>query len=328
MKKIKFMVMLLMATMAFGFTACSDDEDEKSKADQYAENLFSIENATFIEGNMPEATSAEPLQGVTYNASALTGGMNFIVINGEKEYQKFYIGAEGSDGYWEYVPNASRAGSTIYTIPIMYGTGFNNDITMVIIGVDADGNISVHYIFDVQHVESQSGDLNINLTFSTPKDVDLHLYTPSGKHIYYGDRGGQVEIGDSTYTYGLDHDSNPGCSIDNLNNENIYIPAELVENGEYRVVVNLYENCTSAYDCSWAVITRYKGNIIQNETEGFGNPATGNYAATAGRGDHTTVMTFTIDDVPESRSVNTRNLKITPRELTDAERMKIEFEED
>lgn len=39
MKKIKFMAMLLMATMALGFTACSDDEDDAPSIEDINANL-------------------------------------------------------------------------------------------------------------------------------------------------------------------------------------------------------------------------------------------------------------------------------------------------
>ncbi len=342
MEKLKYLSLVLAVALCAGFVACSDDDEdtgivpegqpeqpETSVIDEYTANFFSIEGASFHEGSLPEPTTDEEIGSVSYNDRALTGGMNFIVINSEKQYQKFYIGVDGQDGYWEYNPNSMRSSTTYYTIPIMYGTGYNQDLSMVIIGVDENGNVSVQYIFNVTHVESESGDLNINLTFSTPKDVDLHLITPSGNEIYYGNRGGVIEVGDQSVSYGLDHDSNPACNLDYLNNENIYIPAELVENGEYRVVVNLYSNCTSAYDCSWAVVTRYKGNIIPNELEGWNNPATGTYAANAYRGDRTTIMKFTITEAKTDVEENIRSLsakRFTPRELTDAELEKIEFE--
>lgn len=325
MKKLSVLGLLLVLVLGLGFYSCSSDDDSASPSESYSSELFTIDNAVFHNGAMPEATTDDEIDGVSYNDRALTGGMNFIVINDDKAYQKFYIGVKGVDGYWEYVPTQSRANDVVvYTIPIMYGTNYNKDITMVIIGVDEEGNVTVEYELDITYVDSERGDLNINLTFSTPKDVDLHLYTPSGKHIYYRNRGGSVEIGDSVYSYGLDHDSNPACSLDYLNNENIYIPEELVENGEYRVVVDLYANCTKEYATSWAVIARYKNNIIQNELEGYENPATGTYAANASSGDMTTIMKFTITDANEVRS--TRAYKVTPRELTEAEQAKVDYE--
>lgn len=39
MKKIKFMAMLLMATMALGFTACSDDDDDAPSIEQINDKL-------------------------------------------------------------------------------------------------------------------------------------------------------------------------------------------------------------------------------------------------------------------------------------------------
>ena len=60
------------------------------------------------------------------------------------------------------------------------------------------------------------------------KDVDLHLIEPNGGHIYYGNRR-------SSNGGFLDIDSNPDCSIDGVNNENIYY-----QEGKTRIIFILY----------------------------------------------------------------------------------------
>lgn len=273
-----------------------------SPATTYSTSFFSIggtSGSSFTNSAFPAATSSSTLSGVTMNNQALQGGMNFISISSPVPYSKFYIGIDGQNGYWTYEPSSSdvtmQGGNYVYNIPISYGTGYNQDVDMVVSGVEQNGGgVTKPYKTKVKYVTSLSGDLNINLTFSNAKDIDLHVYTPSGYHIFYDNRGGEVIVNGKTYSFGLDHDSNAGCSIDNLNNENIYIPSELIEKGTYRVVVDMYENCTRSIATSWSVVARYKGNVIP-ASKGA-NPANGVYPVNAGNNDMTNVMEFYIAD--------------------------------
>lgn len=307
MKKQVFMWCLLLLGSALA--SCSDDDGGNPGKSELEQQYFSIENAQYQSGQFPAATSTATLQGVTVNDRALSGGMNFITIVSDVRYNRFFIGVQGVEGYWEYVPDApvnraeSDGGSNTYIIPVNYSTTYSSDITMLISGEDESGDITEPYETEITYVESQSGDLNINLTFSNAKDVDLHLIMPSGEHIYYGEPGGTVETADGhTVSYGLDHDSNAACDIDNLNNENIYIPAELIQAGTYTVIVDMYANCEPSIATSWSVVARYKGNEVNNELGS--NPASGVYPAGAGEGDMTQVIRFTLDEGISVSAVN------------------------
>lgn len=331
MKNLMLVFAMLFVSVGFIMTSCSND-DEEVAVSELEKSYFSIENATYTAGEFPTPTSGEAIDGLSINSQALTGGMNFITIVTEKVYKKFFVGVKGVDGYWVYDPTAqtSRATSTsgsdynTYSIPVMYSTNYDSNCTMMISAEDEDGDISEPYEAEINYVSSLSGDLNINLTFSNNKDVDLHLYMPNGEHIYYGARGGSVETEDgTTVTYGLDKDSNAGCNIDGLNNENIYIPAELIQAGTYTVVVDMFANCNTSIATSWAIAARYKGELVSNEMGA--NPVSGVYPVGAGNGDMTQVMTFTIND--GTRAVGAKRIKANsfkPIPLSDMDEMKKE----
>lgn len=307
MKGSSMLVAAALVCSSTALVSCSNDDDVEAPAtipvteESYSSNYFSLENASFVNEAIPENNEGEPIEGLSMNSQALTGGMNFVTIQTAQEFSSFLVGVKDMVGYWavdaEQV-NASRALNS-YVIPVNFGTDFDSDFTMVVVGVGIDGKLSMPSQTPITHVDSKSGDLNINLTFSNEKDIDLHLYTPSGEHIYYANRGGYTELTQEdgsvvVIEYGLDHDSNAGCYIDGLNNENIFIPADLIEPGEYKIVVDLYSNCDPTIATSWSIVARNRDRIVTPTTGE--NPATGVYPVDAYSGDHTQVMTFTLID--------------------------------
>lgn len=340
MKKKCFLSACIMGLFLIGFSASNFDEEENgggstppTEVSDLEKNYFTIENAVYGEGEIPGDVNGETLEGISFNSQALTGGMNFITVISDKAYKRFYVGVKGIDGYWiiiptEEIPSEPGTGAYhTYKMTVLYSVEFSTDLRMIVSAEDENGNKTKPYEFVITHVSSESGDLNINLTFSNAKDVDLHLITPSGNRIYYGNRGGTMETVDGELiTYGLDHDSNAGCSIDNLNNENIYLPAEVVEEGTYSVIVDMYANCDVSTATSWSIVARYKGNIIIPDTGA--NPAAGVYPVGAGNGDMTTVMTFDVKKSAKCARAASRikpgTFKPIPR--SDMDDMKAEME--
>lgn len=335
MKKLIYSLMVAGALFS-GFVAlhsCSEDKEDGPRNDAsqtFADEYFGVENATYNPGTIPSDADGTPISGMTINSQALTGGMNFVTIHSETEYAAFMVGVQGVDGYWELpateatqAADRSRAGYFTYIIPLNFGVNYNESIVLIIVAIDTEGHFTAPSENTIDHVESKWGDLNINLTFSNAKDVDLHLFTPSGVEIYYGNRGGYYfdEERDEDVYYGLDHDSNAACAIDNLNNENIVIPAALIEPGIYTVRVNMWSNCDRTIPTNWAIAARFMDRLI-SPIEGQ-NPASGVYPVGCGSDDHTFVMSFSILDAPANAAARSA-LRITPAELTESAQLKLE----
>lgn len=107
MKKSNFLRGFSYATLALAaltFASCSDDDKEPDSKSELEDKYFSIENATFTESTMPEATSASTIDGLTINNQALSGGMNLITIISQETYRKFFVGVEGVEGHYIYTP--------------------------------------------------------------------------------------------------------------------------------------------------------------------------------------------------------------------------------
>lgn len=327
----KYFYLLAMAFFAIQIQSCSSDDDGGAPVNTLETNYLTIENAVFNDQDFPEATLEETLDGVDMSSQVMNGAMNYISVVTEKEIQKFFIGVKGVDGYWEMDASTTITRATqynTYVIPVMISQNYFGNSVIQVSGMLTDGSITLPIEKEMEYIETKLGDLEVKLAFSNCKDVDLHLYTPSEEHIYYGHKGGTyyTEDGD-TITYGLDIDSNAGCRIDSINKENIYIPQELIEAGTYKVVVNMYSNCDYTIPTSWSVVVRYKGELIATSTGE--NPATGVYPVGAGNGDYTEAMTFVIEE-PEVRGARRSRIipeSFEPIPMTDMDMMKLADEQ-
>ncbi|MBQ6211146.1 MAG: hypothetical protein IJK42_15475 [Prevotella sp.] len=325
----KYFYLLALALFAIQFQSCSND-DETESTSELEKNYLSIENAIYNNGSFPTATTEKTLDGIDMSTQVMNGAMNYISIITEKNIQKFFIGVKGVPGFWEYAlfSESTRAatGYNTYVIPVMMSQSYSGNSTIVLSGQLDNGDVMAPIEKEVFYIETMPGEIEVKLAFSNSKDVDLHLYTPNGEHIYYGNRGGTYTMDNGEeISYGLDIDSNAGCTLDHVNKENIYIPSELVESGTYIVVVDMYQNCETSVPTNWSIVARYQGELI-TPTSGH-NPASGIYPTGAGNGDMTRVMTFTIDEESSTRSAGIkrfvpRSFKPTP--LTDMDEMKIE----
>ena len=319
----KYFYLLAMVLFTIQFQSCSSDDDgDVPPLPELEENYLSIENAVYNAQEFPEATTTETLQGIDMSSQVMNGAMNYISIVTDQEIQKFYIGVKEVAGYWEYEPTTTLARSTTayytYIIPVMISQYYTGNSVIILSGLLSDGKVTTPAEKEINYIETMPGEIEVKLAFSNSKDVDLHLYTPSEEHIYYGHRGGTYTTDDGEeITYGLDIDSNAGCSLDHVNKENIYIPKTLVENGTYRVVVDMYSNCDRSIPTSWSVVVRYKGKLIAATTGE--NPVAGVYPVNAPNSDMTEVLTFTIDDAPTTRGVKMRIIpeSCKPIPLTD-----------
>ena len=292
MKKIYLFLMLLASTGLMMSCSSSSDSEDNGDTDpvegpsfpmgDFVNNFFSIEGATFQTGGMPKSTTnASKLAAITMNDRGLANGSNFMKIVSGQPYKLFLIGIKGVGNYFSckaipsdangntavQFPSTRLGDEYIYIIPLTFGPEFSEDITLIIKGVTENEEVTPAEYKEVKFEESMEGDLTINLTFDQPKDLDLHLLTPGGGHIYWNARTWKATLPDgSVIEYGLDHDSNPACRLDYLNNENIVIPEGAIEPGRYQVYLKMYENCDKSIgtDLNWQVVVRYRGQTIQN----------------------------------------------------------------
>lgn len=125
---------------------------------------------------------------------------------------------------------------------------------------------------------SGNGDVKITLTWNKPSDIDLHCDTPSGAHIYFGDKRPSGTNG------WLDFDNIPGfptCT----DPENIFFnPAEP---GTYRVSLHYFSDRNNVGPVNYKVVILING--VGRVYEGVINYPENNYQ-------HVEIATFTIGE--------------------------------
>ena len=186
----------------------------------------------------------------------------------------------------------------------------------------------------MDYMQAGTGDLQVSLAFSNAKDVDLYVVEPNGNIVYYGNRrpwlfdSSNYEEGEYDQEMGLDIDSNAGCSIDNVNKENIYFNADCLQKGTYQVWVNMWSNCDASLATDWSIVTTYKGvKITPQEGE---NPANGVFPAGTPSNSigselngATHVMSFTINEGQDVSNETRSVLRNIESNLTESAKGKL-----
>ena len=299
MKKIALFcgAMLVAATMLF--VACGKDKEATIG------KFFNVKDAVLVSDEMPEATSNQTIE-VSMNETAIPGGSSYVSIMSEVPARKILVGMKGQRGYYEVVPSNNR--DNVYSFVLMVEqdialgegeTTFNVQVAIV----DENDDISQIWETNVNLMAVGTGALQISLSFDNAKDVDLHLIEPEynyedgypvdfyERHIYYSNLW-------SAAGGWLDLDSNPGCNIDEVNNENITYndSTAFVPVGTYKVYVDLFENCDPTIATNYVVTVFYGGTLIASrsgrydvDAESTFNPIDEEYVA-----ENEPFLTFTI----------------------------------
>jgi hypothetical protein len=142
--------------------------------------------------------------------------------------------AGGIDGYYELALPATQTNATVLlefpqTIPL-------HELELLFAVGDASGAVGPFAALSTTVTAVGTGDVQVTLSWDADSDVDVHVVDPSGEEIFYGHRrsasGGELDL-----------DSNAGCSIDGIRNENITWPAGRAPQGQYTVRVDYWDAC-------------------------------------------------------------------------------------
>jgi hypothetical protein len=207
---------------------------------EFVESVGSdVAAATFVNESFPASTggSAPVLLGAR---QYVTGGSFVVLVTPSPTATFLYITVRRSDpGYWtidlSQMPKRID-GSVLVTVTPNTNTP---DTSIRLLIVETDGTAisnTASHTATRNSIAVSSQYLQVSLNWLHPVDYDLHVEVPEGEDICWvnttGPNGGALDL-----------DSNAGCSIDNVDNENITWANVVPTSGTYTVRVNLWSNC-------------------------------------------------------------------------------------
>lgn len=313
---------LISASLLLGFVSCNKVEVVVPTLD----NAFSILNSELIEETLPKVSGKESNQPVISNiqgnGSVLAGGTNLLTLEFEDpqdDITHVLISMDGEDGYYRM---AIPANSTSISLTMLLEQDLiQNALSLYFNLIDDKAHVSEPYEVPVNRVEAGTGNLQVSLSWPIDNDVDLHLVQPDGQEIYYGNEG-------STNGGLLDIDSNAGCWIDGVRNENItFGEGAVVLAGEYIVRVDFYEECIiGGAKTNFSAIAYLQGQRIA-ATSG-NNPASGSFDTgtytLGGEGDGVEIMRFTVPMEIGKKDIVTIDYSYTARKRKSANNPKMQ----
>lgn len=288
-----------------------DKSSSSSSSTPTVKKYFEVEGADYKSEALPTSTSEFVPLAEMGGQTVIPGGSKYVTVTYPVEASKLLIGVEGKDGHYEVATDQNLSKEYTYDFIMVVNQTLTDENFTIVVGVlDANGEVSQYIEFPmVLHVVG-TGQLQVSLSFDNDKDVDLHLFEPNGAHIYYNNtwsaNGGELDL-----------DSNAGCYIDGINNENItYGEDAYVEPGDYTVYVDMWSNCDPAIATNFVLTVIYQGELLET-IEGV-NPIAGTFPVGepsnhANLEDIQPVCHFTIPDNGQAKSGKT--LKHGPKFL-------------
>ena len=222
------------------------------------------------QGTAP-ASSGGPRITATGNQRIINGGTQTVLISSDAPFTKVYVYIGGravgilSDrpggvgGYYELEVGPPQTGATVLLaftqeIPL-------SEFDLQFAVADSSGRVGPYVPLTTTVTVVGTGDVQVTLSWDADSDVDLHVAAPGGEEIYYGHRtsasGGKLDL-----------DSNAGCSIDGIRNENITWPTGQAPRGVYTVRVDYWSSCAVART-QYSVLIHNSGGGVQSFTGNF-----------------------------------------------------------
>jgi hypothetical protein len=223
----------------------------------------------------PPAAGAGPTVTITGSGTVINGGSSQVTVAGSAAFDEVFVVVEGVDGYYQLTLPAQ-----VGTLDMLLTLAQNIPVQTFNLnyGLGAGGGVGPYQTAPVTVVSVGTGEVQVSVSWNAESDVDLHVVEPGGEEVYYANS--QSATGGK-----LDLDSNAGCSIDHVKNENITWAN--APSGTYTVRVDYFLGC-GVPQSDYVVTVQRKGHAAQTFTGSF----TGN-GDTGGQGSGTEITTFT-----------------------------------
>ncbi|MDQ7916311.1 hypothetical protein RBU60_01890 [Mesonia sp. MT50] len=320
--KQKILTYGLLVFVLLAFSACSSDDDANNEIDATVDNLFNVQDAILQNRDFPTASSEASLEILNMNTNVIPGGTSYATIQTSTPAERIYIGAVDELGYFELTPESSSDLDQSFILKISQLNEEEN-FSVRLAYLDQNNQVSQAVIANLMVTSVGTGTLQVSLSFDNDKDVDLHLIEPDGEHIYYGSmnssNGGELDL-----------DSNPACSIDGINNENITYPEEAqLDAGTYYVYVDMYSNCDPSIATNYVASVYLNGVEIPTSTQNPFNATfpvdfPSNGGGSGIENDINPVFSFEVPEGSSSRPAQVET-NFQPKPMTESAKRKLEF---
>jgi hypothetical protein len=195
-----------------------------------------VANATLRSG-APQGGSGAPIVTAAIPALVLLGGTIQVTASSATPFTKIAVVIPDLDDYWELTLPAA---TTSQDILIVFGQDIPAPVFQMRLAGSAGGAYGVFQNAPVSVISVGTGDVQVNITWDTKADIDVHVVDPFGEEVYWAHRtaasGGMLDL-----------DSNAGCGSDGPRAENIFWASGLVApRGDYIIRVDHWSNCGEA----------------------------------------------------------------------------------
>lgn len=245
---------LLLCAAAPAWLAACDSGEVAEPGDLLNAVLSAITvngtSATLVSEPFPTGGSCAAPQ-VSGSAQIVRGGSILLNVQTGASTSGMVVGLDDYDGYF-------RSNVTASSASLVVTSASDSDVTSftLLIAREEGGEVCAPARYDVtvNPAAGTSDELQVSLNWDAPVDLDLHLETPDGEDIYYGNTTG--ENGGM-----LDLDSNAGCSLDRVDNENITWGEDTPPSGQYIVRVDLWSACEETDPITYVVTVNLRGAV-------------------------------------------------------------------
>lgn len=202
----------------------------------YLQGVSAGSTTATAQSGSPPAEGSGPAVGATGPTSVINGGTSLVTLSsttdGGSPFDAVAISVEGIPDWWLL---ALPSPTSSVQILIQLGQNIPAANFRCVYQVRAGGQFGPRQAIDITRVAAGTGALQINLSWDTVSDLDLHVVEPTGFEIYYGEpvspAGGALDV-----------DGNAGCST-SISIENVTYSGVTPPAGEYIVRVDHWENC-------------------------------------------------------------------------------------
>lgn len=181
---------------------------------------------------LPEIVELTGPQGVTNGGTVLL----HVTLEPPQAEPLFVVSVAGDTGY-HTVRGVDLDGDGSHELELeVLAEVPAGSLRIAVAPTDGAGNVGAYREVTLSVVPSGVGDVKITLTFPPYHDLDLHVFEPGGFELSYlqpsSPSGGRLDL-----------DSGSNCIPSVASSENIFWPAGAAPVGEYRVVVQEFEQC-------------------------------------------------------------------------------------